>query len=44
MADLLERLELLVSFNFPHLKDTMQRLFDLNRDCTEVLVLNPGKL
>jgi hypothetical protein len=44
MADLLERLELLVSFHFPQLKDSMQRLFDLNRDCTEVVVLNPGKI
>ena len=44
MADLLEKLEMLIEFYFPPLLDNMPRLFDANRDCTPIILTSVGKI
>jgi hypothetical protein len=44
MADLLERLELLVEFYFPKLQDNLERMFETNLPCNEILTSRVGQL
>ena len=44
MADLLEKLELLVEFYFPQLQDDLERMFKTNLLCNEILTFRVGQI
>jgi hypothetical protein len=44
MADLLEKLELLVEFYFPQLQDDLERMFKTNLLCNEMLTSRVGQI